>query len=170
MLHFGRSIVLEVYLSPPPPSYTSLSDWPRLCLFCCYQPSCAVIQQSWLWAFLFHNFFNFTPPSPELWGGGVFCFQPLCLINYLAHKVDSGVFLAFPWYFFNFPRQSISKRRKVGFLLVYPTKILVTTISWSTPLYCSYYSRIPVKRNCLWRWVSKIYWNSRMFATEYCKV
>ena len=27
------------------------SDWPGLCLFSCYQPSCVVSQQSWFWAF-----------------------------------------------------------------------------------------------------------------------
>ena len=40
------------------------SDWPVLCLFCCYQPSSVVSQQSWFWAFLFHKFSYFTPPPP----------------------------------------------------------------------------------------------------------
>ena len=40
------------------------SDWPGLCLFCCYQSSCVVSQQSWFLAFLFHKFSNFTPPPP----------------------------------------------------------------------------------------------------------
>ena len=34
------------------------SDWPRLCLFCCYQPLCVVSQQSWLGGFLFHKFYS----------------------------------------------------------------------------------------------------------------
>ena len=34
-------------------------------VFCRYQPSCAVSQQSWFWAFLFHTFSNFTPPPPD---------------------------------------------------------------------------------------------------------
>ena len=43
------------------------SDWPGLCLFCCYQPSCVVSQQSWFWAFLFHKYSNFTPlPHPQV--------------------------------------------------------------------------------------------------------
>ena len=43
------------------------SDWPGLCLFCCYQPLCVISQQSWFWAFfLFHQFSNFTPPPQEI--------------------------------------------------------------------------------------------------------
>ena len=47
---------------PPPPDRMRCfkSDWPGLCLFCCYQPSCVVSHQSWFWAFI--NFFRFTPP------------------------------------------------------------------------------------------------------------
>ena len=30
------------------------NDWPGLCLFCCYQPSCVVNRQGWFWAFLFY--------------------------------------------------------------------------------------------------------------------
>ena len=39
---------------------------PGLCLFCCYQPSCVVSQQSWFWVFLlFHKFrILLTPPPP----------------------------------------------------------------------------------------------------------
>ena len=42
------------------------NDWPGLFLFCCYQPSCVVSQQSWFWT-CFVSFANFTPPplSPE---------------------------------------------------------------------------------------------------------
>ena len=38
------------------------SDWPWLFLFCCYQPSCVVSQQSWFRLFCFNTFSNFTPP------------------------------------------------------------------------------------------------------------
>ena len=36
------------------------SDWPGLCLFCCYQPLCVVSQQSRFGLFLFHKVSNFT--------------------------------------------------------------------------------------------------------------
>ena len=40
------------------------SDWPGLCLFCCYQPLC-VVSQELIWAFLLHQLSNFTPPPPQ---------------------------------------------------------------------------------------------------------
>ena len=42
------------------------SDWPGLCLFCCYQLLCIVSQQSWLGVFfLCHKFSNSTPPPQQ---------------------------------------------------------------------------------------------------------
>ena len=46
---------------PPPPPTQHRSDWSGLCLFCCFQPSCVVSQQSWF--FFFAYFSNFTPPT-----------------------------------------------------------------------------------------------------------
>ena len=55
------------YTHPPPPygKRCCRSVWTGLCLFCCYQPSYVVSQQSWFWAFLFDKFSNFTPPLPR---------------------------------------------------------------------------------------------------------
>ena len=40
------------------------SDWPGLCLFCCYQPLCVIIQQSWFgFFFCFINFLILLPPG-----------------------------------------------------------------------------------------------------------
>ena len=53
--------ILLYFLSYNFPFYSTLEwwsaaeDWPGLCLFCCYQPSCVVNQQSWYWSFLFHK-------------------------------------------------------------------------------------------------------------------
>ena len=40
------------------------SDWPGPCLFCCYQPSCVISQQSWIGLFCFINF-PILPPPPR---------------------------------------------------------------------------------------------------------
>ena len=40
------------------------SDWPGLCLFCCYQPLCVVSQQSWFGFFYFINFPILLPSTP----------------------------------------------------------------------------------------------------------
>ena len=43
------------------------SDWPGLCLFCCYQPLCVVSQQSWFGVFCFISpFYSAPPPRPQL--------------------------------------------------------------------------------------------------------
>ena len=44
------------------------SDWPRLCLSCCYQPLCVVSQQSWFWSrFFSHKLPILPPPTQTLW-------------------------------------------------------------------------------------------------------
>ena len=57
------------FLLPPPPAGVMRccrSDWPGLCLFYCYQPSCAVSQQSWFeLLFCFINFQILPPPPPQ---------------------------------------------------------------------------------------------------------
>ena len=63
---------------PPPPMLEwwvrcCKSDWPGLCMFCCYQPFCIVSQQSLFGLFLFHKFSNFTPPPPGSFAVGDRC-------------------------------------------------------------------------------------------------
>ena len=55
---------------PPPPRWSDgmrccRSDWPGLWLFCCYQLSCVVSQQSWFGSFFWFKFFPILPPPPS---------------------------------------------------------------------------------------------------------
>ena len=68
---------VKLYVFNRPTSFFT-SDWPGLCLFCCYQPSCVVNQHSWF-GLLFHKISNFNPPPPPQCDG---------LVN--GHKVAEG--------------------------------------------------------------------------------
>ena len=48
-----------------PVRWSDRSDWPGICLFCCYQPEL-------IWAFLFHKFQFHSPPPPQGWRSGGF--------------------------------------------------------------------------------------------------
>ena len=59
-------------------TYVKWFDWPGLCLFCCYQPSC-VSEQSWFCVFLlFCNQFSILSPLLQL------------LLNTLVNMVSKG--------------------------------------------------------------------------------
>ena len=63
----GGSIL---YLSPHFLIFLSLSLAWAFCfvLFCCFQPTCFVSQQSRFWAFLFHKFPVYPPPPVGIFG------------------------------------------------------------------------------------------------------
>ena len=98
------------------------SDWPGLCLFCRYQPSCVGSQQNWFgFFFCFINCLILPPPPNRVdsclgisflkyciftirccrinWPGFYCCFQPVYVVNIVA----LGFFVSYIFQFYSPP-------------------------------------------------------------------
>ena len=64
------------------------NDWPGLCLFCCYQPSCVVSQHSCVWAVFDHKFSIHLLPSQVFGAIGVLLVFNTCLLLVIIAMID----------------------------------------------------------------------------------
>ena len=71
-------------------------DWPWLCLFCCYQPSCVVSQQRRFGLFCFINF-PILPPPPQCGSGPTLTKVLSSTSSAVSHPLLIGTVKCSPW-------------------------------------------------------------------------